>query len=183
MSDQHDCGATALYKPRMPTLAAAICLAFAALSIAAQAQVGELILPTLGGTNSTAIAVSADGAVVVGSANPAGNTAQHAFRWTSAGMADLGTLGGTYSFASAVSADGAVVVGSADPAGNVAPHAFRWTSAGMVDLGTLGGNYSYGEAVSAVTGNYAASSAPTSATRTTASAAGSERTVLSGPVA
>ena len=34
-----------------------------------------------------------------------------------------------------------------------------------------------------VTGNYAASSAPTSATRTKASAAGSERTVLSRPVA
>ena len=67
----------------------------------------------------------------------------HAFRWTSAGMADLGTmLGGSYSLGYGVSADGAVVVGYGDGTG-FSQHAFRWTSAGMEDLGTMtGGTYS-----------------------------------------
>ena len=65
-------------------------------------------LGTLGGTNSAASGVSADGSVVVGgSADTVGNTAFRAFRWTSGGgMVDLGTLGGTFSSASGVSADG-----------------------------------------------------------------------------
>jgi probable HAF family extracellular repeat protein len=104
-------------------------------------------LGTLGGNDSQAEAVSADGSVVVGYANNASNQGR-AFRWTSAGMVDLGTLGGNYSFARAVSADGSVVVGEANNASNE-NRAFRWTSAGMVDLGTLGGNDSYAYAVSA----------------------------------
>ena len=46
-------------------------------------------LGTLGGTTSLAYATNADGSVVVGYASVTGNTAFHAFRWTSAGMADL----------------------------------------------------------------------------------------------
>jgi probable HAF family extracellular repeat protein len=51
-------------------------------------------LGTLGGNESWALGVSADGSVVVGEAqNAAGQ--ERAFRWTaSGGMQDLGTLGG-----------------------------------------------------------------------------------------
>ncbi len=109
-------------------------------------------LGTMGGTNSAASGVSADGSVVVGWADTVGNAAHRAFRWTSGGgMVDLGTLGGTFSSASGVSADGSVVVGgSADTVGNTAFRAFRWTSGGgMVDLGTLGGAFSSASGVSA----------------------------------
>jgi probable HAF family extracellular repeat protein len=93
-------------------------------------------LGTLGGTWSEAWGVSADGAVVVGSArNAAGDW--HAFRWTaSGGMQDLGTLGGRGSGAYGVSADGSVVVGWAQNAAGFY-RAFRWTaSGGMEDLNT-----------------------------------------------
>ncbi len=106
-------------------------------------------LGTLGGDESLANAVSADGSVVVGWArNAAGK--HRAFRWTAArGMQDLGTLGGSVSVATGVSADGSVVVGSAyNAAGQEC--AFRWTAAGgMQDLGTLGGRESEAWGVSA----------------------------------
>jgi probable HAF family extracellular repeat protein len=92
-------------------------------------------LGTLGGDESEANGVSADGSVVVGSAyNAAGQW--RAFRWTAAGgMQDLGTLpGGGGSEAYGVSADGSVVVGSARNAAGKW-RAFRWTAAGgMQDL-------------------------------------------------
>ncbi|MDT7960856.1 MAG: PEP-CTERM sorting domain-containing protein, partial [Armatimonadota bacterium] len=94
-------------------------------------------LGTLGGDESEAWGVSADGAVVVGYArNAAGQW--RAFRWTAAGgMQDLGTLPGyDRSFALDVSADGVVVVGVADNAAGQR-RAFRWTAAGgMEDLNT-----------------------------------------------
>jgi probable HAF family extracellular repeat protein len=102
-------------------------------------------LGTLGGDESAAFGVSADGAVVVG------ESSGHAFRWTaSGGMQDLGTLPGGYaSRAKGVSADGAVVIGEAESAEGYR-HAFRWTAAGgMQDLGTLGGNESRAYGVSA----------------------------------
>jgi probable HAF family extracellular repeat protein len=106
-------------------------------------------LGTLGGDESVAYGVSADGSVVVGSArNAAGKW--RAFRWTAArGMQDLGTLGGDESGANAVSADGSVVVGYAqDAAGQW--RAFRWTEAsGMQDLGTLDSDESEALGVSA----------------------------------
>jgi probable HAF family extracellular repeat protein len=82
-------------------------------------------LGTLGGGESYASGVSADGSVVVGWAyNAAGQG--RAFRWTaSGGMQDLGTLGGSWSVAYGVSADGAVVVGWAENAAGY--RAFRWT--------------------------------------------------------
>jgi probable HAF family extracellular repeat protein len=106
-------------------------------------------LGTLGGDESVAYGVSADGAVVVGWArNAAGRS--RAFRWTASdGMEDLGTLGGDESVAYGVSADGAVVVGVARNAAGRS-RAFRWTASdGMQDLGTLGGDYSEARGVSA----------------------------------
>jgi probable HAF family extracellular repeat protein len=107
-------------------------------------------LGSLGGWESEADGVSADGSVVVGWARNAAGY-RRAFRWTAArGMQDLGTLpGGGGSEATAVSADGSVVVGYAyDAAGQT--RAFRWTAArGMQDLGTLGGDRSEARGVSA----------------------------------
>ena len=105
-------------------------------------------LGTLGGTYSSAYAISADGSTVVGNADTTNNAARHAFRWTSGGMVDMGTLGGN-SYAYVVSADGSTVAGYAYTTNNAARHAFRWTSGGMADLGTLGGTYSYAYAISA----------------------------------
>ena len=94
-------------------------------------------LGTLGGDWSEAIAVSADGSVVVGVAkNAAGQS--RAFRWTrTGGMEDLGTLGGSESAALDVSWDGSVVVGWAqDAAGR--RWAFRWTRMDrMQDIGKI----------------------------------------------
>ncbi len=106
-------------------------------------------LGTLGGRESKAWGISADGSVVVGEAeNPARQ--RRAFRWTAAGgMQHLGTLGGYWSEARGVSADGSVVVGRAENAARRS-RAFRWTAArGMQDLGTLGGDWSAATGVSA----------------------------------
>ena len=141
----------------MKLLKASFLLAAAAIAITSvQAQqspsvtTGSLTdLGTLGGIYSWVSdysAVSADGSIVVGYADNGGQS--RAFRWTSAGMVDLGTLGGNVSVAQAVSADGSVVVGYAEIAGGQVS-AFRWTSAGMVSLGNLGGNNSYAIGVSA----------------------------------
>ena len=88
-------------------------------------------LGTLGGSESYAYAVSANG-VVVGSAVNAASWSR-AFRWTaSGGMQDLGHLGGYWSRAYGVSADGSVVVGQSVDGGY---SAFRWTaSRGMESL-------------------------------------------------
>jgi probable HAF family extracellular repeat protein len=100
-------------------------------------------LGTLGGNQSSALGVSADGAVVVGMArNAAGQ--RRAFRWTaSGGMQDLGTLGGGGSWAYGVSADGAVVVGGYQRRKSASCLSLDGVG-GMQDLGTLpGGNWSY----------------------------------------
>ena len=72
-------------------------------------------LGTLGGTQSEARGVSADGSVVVGWASNAAGL-RRAFRWQKGVMQDLGTLGVNFSGANGVSADGAVVVGEAENA-------------------------------------------------------------------
>ena len=78
------------------------------------------------GSSSGASGVSADGSVVVGTAENAQGL-QRAFRWTaSTGMQDLGTLGGWQSGATKVSATGSVIVGWAYTAA-WQRRAFRWT--------------------------------------------------------
>jgi probable HAF family extracellular repeat protein len=106
-------------------------------------------LGTLGGTTSSANAVSADGSVIVGYSYLTGNSVRHAFKYTGSTMTDLGTLGGTDSFASAVSADGSVIVGASHTIGGRNNHAFKYTGSTMTDLGTLGGTASSAYAVSA----------------------------------
>lgn len=125
-----------LIKFRKSRIALAIAGCSVLFASSGQAQITDL--GTLGGAESVAYGLSADGSVVVGEAdNNAGSYS--AFRWTSlGGMVDLGTLGGTYASARGVSADGTIVVGQA---GNgVMSRPFRWTQAGgMEDLGSLGG--------------------------------------------
>jgi probable HAF family extracellular repeat protein len=106
-------------------------------------------LGTLGGTNSSAYAVSADGSVIVGERSLTGDNASHAFKYSGSTMTDLGTLGGTLSAANAVSADGSVIVGESYLTGDSAYHAFKYTGSTMTDLGTLGGTHSSPSAISA----------------------------------
>lgn len=105
-------------------------------------------LGTLGGSESSAAAVSANGVVVGWSYNSLRQA--RAFRWTPAsGMQDLGALGGNDSWAYDVSWDGSVVVGATYNSANQA-RAYRWTAeSGMRDLGTLGGASSAAYGVSA----------------------------------
>ncbi|MDW8392532.1 MAG: hypothetical protein RMK84_20690, partial [Oscillochloridaceae bacterium] len=67
-------------------------------------------LGTLGGRQSEAFGVSADGQVVVGWAAGTGGAARAA-RWQDGVALDLGTFGGAQSVARGVSDDGSVVVG------------------------------------------------------------------------
>jgi probable HAF family extracellular repeat protein len=129
---------------------------------------GEFIdLGTLGGKNSYAMAVSADGHVVTGNSNTISGDI-HAFRWQNGVTTDLGTLGGHLSFVDAVSADGSVVVGMSKTASDDQFHVYHWKDDVMTDLntlGTLGGEKSYINAVSADGGVMVGSSATASGHR------------------
>lgn len=104
-------------------------------------------LGTLGGTNSIAYDINADGLVVGSSDAPAPiedpnqptlPDVTRAFLWQAGAMTDLGTLGGRNSVAYAIDDQGSVS-GWADTADGER-HAFAWTEeTGMQDLGTLGG--------------------------------------------
>ncbi len=87
-----------------------------------------------GGTSdSVALAISADGQVVVGES--VGTSGTQAFRWTqSGGMSGLGflSLANPWSSARAVSSTGSVIVGSSDDASGVR-RAYRW-SGGVMTL-------------------------------------------------
>ena len=74
-------------------------------------------LGTLGGANSSANALSDDGAKIAGRLESAdGNT--HAFLWSAGRFIDLGTLGGANSAAFGVNKSGDVVGVAETPAGN-----------------------------------------------------------------
>jgi probable HAF family extracellular repeat protein len=95
-----------------------------------------------GGTDSRAIGVSANGAVVVGESQSASGT--EAFRWSEGEMSGLGGLSAssTFSRAYGVSGDGSIAIGVSDSAAGI--EAFRWTSdGGMVGLGDLPGGSRY----------------------------------------
>lgn len=93
----------------------------------------------LGGEQSWAFAVSADGSTIVGSSTTSVLDENQAVRWTiGGGIESLGKLSDKRSMSTAggVSADGTVIVGSAW--GEKGPEAFRWTKEhGMVGLGGL----------------------------------------------
>ncbi len=98
-----------------------------------------------GSPDSRGLAISGDGATVVGYGFRGGNN--EAAVWTGGGMTGLGDLPGGTSFSQAkdVSANGSVVVGFATSA--VSTEAFRWTAgSGMVSLGSLPGGSNYSEA-------------------------------------
>ncbi len=122
-------------------------------------------LGTLGGAQSSATGISADGQVVVGWAKLVSGKLR-AFRWTATeGMQDLATLPvyNSASGANAVSADGTTIVGWSEHSSGVR-RAFRWRrEEGMRDLGTLGGSWSEAYGVSA-DGNVVVGDAATAAT-------------------
>lgn len=97
------------------------------------------ILGSLGGgstTNSSANGINAAGQIVGRSDTSAGTN--HAVRWDSGVISDLGTLGGNNSSASAIN-DAGKIVGSANLVDGT-QHAVLWDSGTIVDLGTLGGD-------------------------------------------
>src|SRR5215213_4956660 len=101
-----------------------------------------IVLPTLGGTSTSAADINDAGEVVGWSYTAAGQ--QHAFLWTPAGgMQDLGTLGGGSSSAASINEAGQIVGTSASTDAKNARRAFLWTpGAGMRDLGTLAAQFS-----------------------------------------
>lgn len=106
-------------------------------------------LGTLGGTDSWAFGVSANGSVIVGdSTTSIGSNNLNAFKYLDGVMTNLGTLGGLNSTAFGVSGNGSVIVGFSENTNNDW-RAFKYTSGVMSDLGTLGGSESFAWAVSA----------------------------------
>lgn len=109
---------------------------------------------TLGGKDSLALAMSADGSMVAGFAALPTASRGHACLWyfgaTGQRILDLGSLGGQESKCYGMSTDGSVLAGVTDIPGSNSTRAFRWTLAdGMHELGTLGGASSRAFAISA----------------------------------
>jgi probable HAF family extracellular repeat protein len=127
---------------KLHPLLAALGVALAASVMAAEPPVA-IDLGTLGGTNSSALAVNRHGQVV-GVSSIAGEAETHAFSWTqSGGMIDLGTSGSPYAFPVAVNASGQVA-GWSYTTGYAGSRAFSWTpSGGLIDLGSFGGTYTF----------------------------------------
>lgn len=101
-------------------------------------QLAARDLGTLGGSNTSAVALN-DAGQVTGESATAGNQQWRAFIWDATnGMRSLGTLGGAYSGATDINEAGQVVGWSRTAEGHL--HAFLWDQEhGMRDLGTLGG--------------------------------------------
>ncbi len=101
-----------------------------------------LDLGTLGGLESVALDVSADGNIVVGFSGSASG-GRRAFRWENGLMLDIV---GSGSLAEAVSADGSTVAGSFHTGSYW--HAFRWRNGVTQDLGYIAWNLSWAHDVS-----------------------------------
>lgn len=105
-------------------------------------RVGAATFQGLGGTESQAYGVSADGKVVVGDRLVGG--VRRAFRWAETsgmtGLADVADGSGP-STARAASEDGSVIVGSADvvdiPSTRTVTRAVRWSGGGAQNLGEI----------------------------------------------
>lgn len=100
-------------------------------------DLGTMSPPNNNTFSSFATDTNQDCSVVVGISNATSTFIEHAFRWTSGGMVDLGVPagGGTTSRAFGVSSDGTIIVGDADfqrtgSFPGTIRQAFRWTQAG-----------------------------------------------------
>lgn len=102
-------------------------------------DLGTLDPPNNASRSSFATATNQDCSVVVGFSDVTAQGAiQHAFRWTSSGMVDLGVPSGAgpNSRAFGVSSNGTVIVGDADFLAGAFTRkgAFRWTGGSFTDL-------------------------------------------------
>lgn len=107
-------------------------------------------LGTLGGTSSSASAISENG-FIVGSSYTEGNTATHPFLWMNGIMYDLGTLGGRDGYATGVNSTGQIVGNSSYHTGitNVTS-GFLYSNGAMVSLpgtSSIGYTDSYASAI------------------------------------
>jgi len=95
-----------------------------------------------GDISSTALAVSGDGAIVVGLGMGRTGTLVQALKWSTLSIMDLGTLpnSGRGCRAVAVNHDGSVAAGYCLDANGLS-HSFRVDSNGMADIGMLAGAY------------------------------------------
>lgn len=103
---------------------------------------GAQDIGVLGGTASSALAVSGDGSIVVGISDVDGGS-REAFRWSGGTMQSLGALAGqTTGGANLISDDGSVIAGYArvlDGTGGDNSRVFVWQDGVMSDIGDLGG--------------------------------------------
>jgi probable HAF family extracellular repeat protein len=107
-------------------------------------------LGTLGDINSFGYGIN-DSGQVVGSSFITGDTAMHAFLYSSGTMSDLGTLGGSNSTAYGIDDAGRVVGSSTTFSGET--NAFLYDSSIMTDLGTFpDGHYSIAHGIKDING-------------------------------
>lgn len=129
---------------RIIILAAVLILLASYPMTRADASVTVIDLGTLGGDNSTALAIN-DKLHIVGHSETAQGW-EHAFLWKKGQMIDLGTL---FEYGSSDAFDinnRGEVVGRSDTE-HAETHAFLWNAGVMIDLGTLGGSYSEAAAI------------------------------------
>ena len=113
---------------------------------------GAQDIGVLGGTASSALAVSGDGSIVVGISDVDGGN-REAFRWSGGTMQSLGALTGqTTGGANLINDDGSVIAGYArvlDGSGGDIRRTFVWRDGTMSDIGDLGGSNVTATAISA----------------------------------